>query len=49
VADDDKATTDVLGYSKGRNGEIAAAMTLGDLRGSDLHDRLGEVKQRVEW
>jgi hypothetical protein len=48
LADDAKGA-DVPGYSKGRNGEIAAAMTLDDLRGSDLHFILQEIKQRVEW
>ncbi len=48
LADDAKAVT-VPGYSKGRNGEIAAAMTLDDLHGTDLHHILQEIKQRVEW
>jgi hypothetical protein len=47
LADDAKGA-DVPGYSKGRNGEIAAAMTLDGLRGSDLHYILQEIKQRVE-
>lgn len=46
---DDAKGADVPGYSKGRNGEIAAAMTLNDLLGSDLHHILQEIKQRVEW
>ena len=48
LADDAKAL-DVPGYPKGRNGDIAAAMTLADLSGSDLHDILNEIRKRVEW
>lgn len=48
LADDAKAG-DVPGYPKGRNGDIAAAMTLADLSGSDLHDILNEIRKRVEW
>ena len=48
LADDGKAG-DVPGYPKGRNGDIAAAMTLADLSGSDLYDILNEIRKRVEW
>jgi hypothetical protein len=48
LADDGKAG-DVPGYPKGRNGDIAAAMTFADLSGSDLHDILNEIRKRVEW
>ncbi len=48
LADDAKAL-EVPGYPKGRNGDIAAAMTLTDLSGSDLHDILNEIRKRVEW
>lgn len=46
---DDGRAGDVPGYPKGRNGDIAAAMTLADLSGSDLHDILNEIRKRVEW
>lgn len=48
LADDAKAL-DVPGYPKGRNGDIAAAMTLAELSGSDLYDILNEIRKRVEW
>lgn len=48
LADDAKAG-DVPGYPKARNGDIAAAMTLADLSGSDLHDILNEIRKRAEW
>lgn len=48
LADDGKAG-DVPGYPKGRNGDIAAKMTLADLSGSDLHDILNEIRKRADW
>jgi hypothetical protein len=48
LADDGRAG-DVPGYPKGRNGDIAAAMTLAELSGSDLYEILNEIRMRVEW